>query len=127
MSHPYRSGKFFLSYGRSFVYQVQGPVCRLFDREELPWPSCSLAWKGKQPSWNRVGRRFVPDLSTMRFPSYGVLAKDDRYVWYDVVTMYDDLLTKAEKRWWFWKGPEHLEPPATVEDMEDRLENGHQW
>ena len=61
MIHPH--GKRLRSPGGSFLYEVQGPVCRLYDREQLPWPSCSLQWKGKQPSWRRIGRRFVADLS----------------------------------------------------------------
>ena len=32
-------GKKLRSPGGSFVYEVQGPICRLFDREELPGPA----------------------------------------------------------------------------------------
>ena len=47
-------GKKIRSPGGSFVYEIQGPVCILYDREQLPWPCCSLQWRGKQPSWNRL-------------------------------------------------------------------------
>lgn len=128
MSHPLSTGKFKRSYGGSFVYVVQGPCCRLYDKEELPWPSCSLAWKGKQPSWNRIGKRYVPDMATTRCPSYSVHGYDHHgNSWESVVTFYEESLTKAERRWWIWKGPAHLSPPDTVDDMEHRLAEGHQW
>ena len=99
------NGKKIRSHGGSFVYEVQGPVCRLFDRNELPWPSCSLSWRGKQPSWRRIGRRFVADLSTRRCPSYAVHATDvSGFVWSQVVTLYEHRLTKQEKEWWYGKG-----------------------
>jgi hypothetical protein len=56
--------------GSSFLYETQGPVCRLFDREELPWPCCRIQWHGKEPSWNRQGIRFTRDLGTKNAPSY---------------------------------------------------------
>jgi len=97
----YTYGKRFRSPGGSFAYEVQGPVCRLFDREELPWPSCSLSWKGKQPSWRRIGRRFVADISTSRFPSYAVKAVDAQGVqWEQVITLYHQRLNSEEKGWW---------------------------
>lgn len=96
------AGKKFKSHGGSFVYEVQGPLCRLYDREELPWPSCSLAWKGKQPSWNRVGRRFVPDMGSMRFASYFVTGQDCwGFKWQGVHTMYGPRLEKKEADWWY--------------------------
>ena len=58
--------------GGHYSYRVLGPCCRLFDREELPWPCCRLAWRSKEPSWRRVGRRFVADLAARRCPSYAV-------------------------------------------------------
>ena len=100
------NGQTFRSPGGGFVYEVIGPVCRLYDREELPWPSCSLAWKGKQPSWNRIGRRFVGDISTLRCPSYNVIGRD-RYgaTWEAVVTDYPYRLDNDERRWWNSKIP----------------------
>ena len=128
MAHPLNTGKFLKSYGSSFVYQVLGPCCRLYDKEELPWPSCSLVWKGKQPSWNRVGTRFVPDMATSRCPSYSVLAWDHHgNHWTQVISMYYEPCTKAERRWWVWKGPPHVTPPETPDDMEQRLTDGHRW
>jgi len=40
--------------GGQFSFRVLGPCCRLFDREELPWPCCRLAWRSKEPSWRRI-------------------------------------------------------------------------
>jgi hypothetical protein len=126
--HPLHHGKYKRSFGDSFVYQIQGPCCRVYDKEELPWPSCSLQWKGKQPSWNRVGSRFVADLACTRHPSYAVAGWDNYgSEWFSVITFFEEKLTVAEKKWWVWKGPQHLDPPATVDEMEHRLASGHQW
>lgn len=107
MSHPLEYGKWIRSPGQGFAYEVLGPVCRLYDREELPWPSCSMAWKGKQPSWNRVGKRFVPDLAASRCPSYAVNAVDQwGNRWKQVLTIYYQKLSKTEKQWWITQKPQ---------------------
>jgi len=128
VSHPLQTGKRVRSFGGSFVYQVIGPCCRLYDKEELPWPSCSLVWRGKQPSWNRIGPRFVADMAASRCASYSVTAWDHfGNQWEQVLSFYDQPLSKAERRWWNWKGPCHLIPPISVDEMESRLENDHRW
>jgi len=48
-------GSEYPSLGGQYSFRVLGPCCRLFDREELPWPSCRLAWRSKEPSWRRIG------------------------------------------------------------------------
>ena len=102
MMHQY--GKKIRSHGGSFVYVVLGPVCRLYDREELPWPSCSIQWKGKQPSWRRIGKRLIPDISAQRCPSYSVIGIDAvGNKWHQVMTMYDQRLAGEEKEWWYSK------------------------
>ena len=99
-------GTSFRSPGGSFSYIVQGPVCRLYDREELPWPCCRLSWRGKEPSWRRVGRRFVADLGVTRFPSYSVIGIDrDGVTWESVITDPTYPLTIQEKRWWYSRTP----------------------
>ena len=60
------------SEGGQYSFRVIGPCCRLFDREELPWPCSRLAWRSKEPSWRRIGNRFVPDIAARRCPSYSV-------------------------------------------------------
>ena len=98
----YEHGKKIRSPGGSFVYEVIGPVCRLYDREQLPWPSCSLAWRGKQPSWRRFGPRFVSDLSARRCPSYAVRAVDSSGLnWDGVITLFHHRLIPKEQRWWY--------------------------
>jgi len=78
----------------------------LYDREELPWPSCSTVWRGKQPSWNRVGRRFVPDLAAARCPSYAVTGTDGTgHHWQQVFTIYWEKLSPNLKQWWITKKP----------------------
>ena len=95
MIHEY--GKKIRSPGGSFVYEVQGPVCRLYDREELPWPCCSLQWRGKQPSWRRIGRRFIADIAARRCPSYAVRGVDSAGTqWEGVVTLYMHRLNKED-------------------------------
>ena len=101
--------------GGSFTYTVQGPVCILFDREELPWPSCSLQWRGKQPSWNRVGRRLIPDLAAQRCPSYSVKGVDVWGVeWDQILTLYHSRLSSEERQWWYFKGPKSQQAPNHV-------------
>ncbi len=96
------AGTTYSSPGGSFHYLVLGPCCRLYDREELPWPSCSMNWKGKQPSWNRVGRRFVGDIAAKRFPSYAVRGVDRHgCTWEEVVTDYTYRLSGPKRRWWY--------------------------
>lgn len=102
MSHPYSFGKNVRSPGGSFFYEIQGPVCVLYDREELPWPSCSLNWKGKQPSWNRQGKRFVGDMACSRCPAYAVKGMDQwGNEWYQVLVIYQERLNNEQRRWWY--------------------------
>ncbi|ACY75741.1 conserved hypothetical protein [Cyanophage PSS2] len=123
-----KSGTTFDSPGGSFNYMVLGPVCRLYDREQLPWPSCSLIWRGKQPSWNRIGPRFVPDMATCKCPSYAVVGIDrSSKTWYSVVSDFSYRMPTSERKWWIWKGPAHLTAPMTREEMTQRLEAGATW
>lgn len=102
MIHPH--GKRIRSPGGSFLYEIQGPVCRLYDREQLPWPSCSLQWRGKQPSWRRIGRRFIADLAARRCPSYSVKGVDSTGTrWEQVLTLYQHRLSTEERDWWYGK------------------------
>jgi len=105
-------GKKIRSHGGSFLYEVIGPVCVLYDRESLPWPSCSLQWKGKQPSWNRQGKRFVADIAASRCSAYAVSAQDLWGAnWTQVLVFYEQRLSKKEKHFWYWKGPSSKAPP----------------
>jgi len=111
-------GAAFKSEGGRFGYRVVGPICRLYDREELPWPSCSLQWHGKQPSWNRIGPRLVPDMAAARCPSYQVEGVDAYgNTWQMPMTLYSEKLTKAMKHWWITKKPQaasYPEAPGTA-------------
>lgn len=114
-------GDRFASPGGRFAYEVLGPVCRLFDREELPWPCCSLTWRGKAPSWNRQGRRFVADLAASRSPSYRVAAMDGHGVeWQEDRTLYQERLGAELRDWWITRKPAAAPwpslPPAAVPD-----------
>ena len=96
--------------GGQYSYRVLGPCCRLFDREELPWPCCRLAWRSKEPSWRRVGRRFVPDLAARRCPSYAVeLLQPGARPTRTVITMFPQRLAPALQEWWYSKLPGSLE------------------
>jgi hypothetical protein len=95
-------GSILKSPGGNFIYEIQGPCCMLFDREDLPWPCCSLQWKGKQPSWNRIGKRFVPDVACSRSPAYWVKARDSwGNEWMQVVVVYYERLDDKLKAWWY--------------------------
>ncbi|HEY9621185.1 MAG TPA: hypothetical protein V6C78_12485 [Crinalium sp.] len=99
--HPLQSGQIVSSPGGHFTYQIIGPCCRLFDREELPWPCCRLEWRGKEPSWRRVGKRFVVDLSSRNSPSYSVQILEHHHSSEPIViTMYWVKLPQWLKDWW---------------------------
>lgn len=99
-------GDSFNSPGGSFAYVIQGPVCRLYDREDLPWPCCRLSWRGKEPSWRRVGNRLVADIAVRRFPSYAVLGCDrGGNGWEGVVTDFTYELPERERGWWYARTP----------------------
>ncbi|NJL38047.1 MAG: hypothetical protein HC899_15890 [Leptolyngbyaceae cyanobacterium SM1_4_3] len=101
IQHPLQFGQTFQSSGAHFTYRVVGPCCRLFDREELPWPCCRLQWHGKEPSWRRVGRRFVVDLATQNSPSYSVEILGQEYFGEPIVlTLYPVKLPQPVKEWW---------------------------
>jgi hypothetical protein len=97
--------------GGHYSYRVLGPCCRLFDREELPWPCCRLAWRSKEPSWRRVGRRFVPDLAARRCPSYVVeLLQPGARSTRTVITLFPIRLAPALQEWWYSKLPSSMDP-----------------
>ncbi|NJN56053.1 MAG: hypothetical protein HC879_00395 [Leptolyngbyaceae cyanobacterium SL_5_9] len=102
--HPLPSGQIFQSFGSHFTYRVVGPCCRLFDREELPWPCCRLQWHGKEPSWRRIGKRFVVDLATQNSPSYAVEIVGQEYSGEPIVlTLYAVKLPQSIREWWHSK------------------------
>lgn len=102
--HPWPSGHIFHSPGAHLTYRVIGPCCRLFDREELPWPCCRIQWHGKEPSWRRIGKRFVPDLATRRYPSYNVEIVGQSYRAEPfVTTLFTANLDSATQAWWHTK------------------------
>ncbi len=106
--HTY--GDIITSPGCHFQYRVIGPCCRLFDREQLPYPCCRLQWRGKEPSWRRIGRRFVLDMATRRSPTYSVeiLAQGgDRTLDAptvgepQILTLYWVKLPQPLNEWWY--------------------------
>ncbi len=102
--HPFPTGTLFSSPGGHFTYRVIGPCCRLFDREELPWPCCRLQWRGKEPSWRRIGRRFVLDTASRHSPSYNVeIVELGHHRETIVMTLYAVRLSNTLKNWWYAK------------------------
>lgn len=99
--HPFPSGSILQSPGTQFRYRIIGPCCRLFDREQLPWPCCRIQWRSKEPSWRRVGPRFVPDMSIRRSPSYSVELMgyaDSKPI---ILTLYTVRFSAAQQDWWY--------------------------
>ena len=95
-------GSVHTSPGGQYSFRVIGPCCRLFDREELPWPCCRLAWHSKEPSWRRVGRRFVPDLAARRCPSYAVeLLQPGSRPTATVLTLFSQTFSRELQEWWY--------------------------
>ncbi|MEO0374077.1 MAG: hypothetical protein AAF329_05500 [Cyanobacteria bacterium P01_A01_bin.17] len=99
--HPWPTGYIFQSPGQQFSYRVIGPCCRLYDREQLPWPCCRLQWHSKEPSWRRIGRRLVVDMATRRYASYCVeLLNYGQPGAIFVMTLYTTKLTSEAQSWW---------------------------
>jgi hypothetical protein len=99
-AHPLTAGQIIYSPGGHFAYRVLGPCCRLFDREQLPWPACRLEWRSKEPSWRRVGKRYVVDMATQHSPSYSVEIVGQRGEPL-VMTLYGVKLSPERKEWWY--------------------------
>nr|WP_290223382.1 hypothetical protein [Trichocoleus desertorum] len=102
MSDLLQSGEILYSPGGHFCYRIVGPCCRLFDREQLPWPCCRLEWRGKEPSWRRIGKRYVPDLATKTHPSYSVEILGQGCSGKTIeITLYPVKLSPAQQEWWY--------------------------
>ena len=92
------------SEGGQFSFRVIGPCCRLFDREELPWPCSRLAWRSKEPSWRRIGSRFVADIASRRCPSYSVeILQPGMKPTTTVLTLFSLRFTQDLQEWWYSK------------------------
>ena len=104
-------GSVHTSPGGQYSFRVIGPCCRLFDREELPWPCCRLAWRSKEPSWRRIGRRFVPDLAARRCPSYAVeLLQPGGRPTPTVLTLFSVRFSRDLQEWWYSRHPNSMAP-----------------
>jgi hypothetical protein len=118
MSHPFNHGQLFTSPGGHYSYRVIGPCCRLFDRETLPYPCCRLEWHGKEPSWRRIGKRFIPDMATRNSPSYNVEIVGQGSMQPIVITLYWVKLPQPLKEWWHSKRPTNdATVPVSAEDI----------
>ena len=100
-SHPLQTGYLFQSPGCHFTYRIIGPCCRLYDREQLPYPCCRIEWHGKEPSWRRIGSRFTPDMGTKNSPSYSVeiVGQENRDP--IVLTLNPIKLSGSQREWWY--------------------------
>ncbi len=99
-----------MSMGGQYSFRVIGPCCRLYDREELPWPCCRLAWKSKEPSWRRIGNRFVPDIAARKCPSYSVeiFQPGSRSI-QSVLTIFPNKFESVMQEWWYSRHPRSRE------------------
>ena len=99
-------GSIYPSEGGQYSFRVIGPCCRLFDREELPWPCSRLAWKSKEPSWRRIGCRFVADMAARRCPSYSVeILQPGTKPTKTVLTLFSRRFSSDMQEWWYSKHP----------------------
>jgi len=99
--HLLMHGQLISSPGCHFTYRVIGPCCQLFDREQLPWPCCRIQWHSKEPSWRRVGRRFVVDTATRGHPVYNVEIVGQGQTEAMILTLYWIKLPVALRDWWY--------------------------
>jgi len=104
-------GSIHSSLGGQYSYKIIGPCCRLYDREELPWPCCRIAWKSKEPYWKRIGARFVADIASKKCPSYSVeiLEPGSKPV-QTVITLFAERFSNELQEWWYSKKPGSREP-----------------
>ncbi len=99
-------GSIHSSVGGQYSFRVIGPCCRLYDREELPWPCCRIAWKSKEPSWRRIGNRFVPDIASRRCPSYAVEILEPGFrPSFTILTLFSDRFDSDLEEWWYSRHP----------------------
>jgi len=107
----FKTGSVQSSYGGQYSFKVIGPCCRLYDREELPWPCSRLAWRSKEPSWRRIGSRFVADMASRKCPSYSVqiLEPGSKPV-ETVITLFSKKFSSEIQEWWYSKKPGSKEP-----------------
>ena len=106
------------SIGGQYSYRVIGPCCRLFDREELPWPSCSLSFKGKQPSWRRIGKRLIADIAAQKCPSYSIeIIQPGIRPRTTVLTLYTQILDTSLREWWYSKQPRSRDSSNTAPQL----------
>jgi len=107
------------SEGGHFSYRVIGPCCRLFDREELPWPCSRLAWRSKEPSWRRIGSRFIPDIAARRCPSYSVdILQPGSKAIQTTMTFFSSRFKPNMQEWWYSKHPRSKEASNSYPDNE---------
>ena len=103
-------GSIHTSEGGQYSFRVLGPCCRLFDREELPWPCSRIAWRSKEPSWRRIGARFVPDIASRKCPSYAVeLLQPGSKPIETVLTLFSKRFSVGMQEWWYSKHPRSRE------------------
>lgn len=104
LAHPWPTGYTFESPGAHLTYRVIGPCCRLYDRDQLPWPACRIQWRSKEPSWRRIGKRFIADMATRKHPSYCVEIVGQSYRSKPIVmTLYTTKLQLETQNWWHVK------------------------
>lgn len=137
MIHLLEHGQIISSPGRHFNYRVIGPCCRLFDREQLPYPCCRLQWRGKEPSWRRIGKRFVLDMATRGHPTYSVeileQGGDRRFGAPEpgeplLLTLYWIKLPQPIQEWWYsdrvrYRNSLTMTPPSPVTEFATPLSN----
>tara|TARA_Y100001968_G_C19009630_1_gene549890 strand:+ start:83 stop:454 length:372 start_codon:yes stop_codon:yes gene_type:complete len=101
-----KHGSVHTSLGGHYSFRVVGPCCRLFDREELPWPCCRLSWKSKEPSWRRIGSRYVPDIAARRCPSYSVeIFQPGTRPLPTILTFFPNKSNPEMQEWWYSRHP----------------------
>ncbi len=133
MLHPLQPGQIITSPGCHFSYRVVGACCRLFDREQLPWPCCRLQWHSKEPSWRRIGRRLILDMASRARPTYSVemLGQGrDRTVSTDslepmILVCYWVKLPQPMNEWWYSDRLKQdvslsIKPPAPITRLATR-------
>ncbi|MGB3297982.1 MAG: hypothetical protein WBA76_06905 [Phormidesmis sp.] len=125
--HPWPHGHTFESPGAHLTYRVIGPCCRLYDRDQLPWPACRIQWRSKEPSWRRIGKRLIVDMATRKHPSYCVEIVGQSYRSEPIVmTLYTIKLQLETQNWWHNRrlNEQSNEPAQSCQGRNVKPENG---
>ena len=79
---------------------------------------CIRDRRSKEPSWRRIGSRFVADMASRKCPSYSVqiLEPGSKPV-ETVITLFSKKFSSDIQEWWYSKKPGSKEPGNVLPEI----------